>query len=239
MFSEFDKALVEFERDAYSLLHECRFDAGKNPSSFNVQIQAQSLATDIGYLSMVMRDLHEAAIRDVSDKLRPEKTPEFSLAHAKLGAAFKAFLFPVRSYQDAIYKIGLCIAGQRIGGKSSMTNAVNVKVLAFVQGNPVAELLEVAIPEYPAWFASLRGQRDFIKYGAGISYSSEKNFITGKTSVAVKLHTSSENKPSISLDDVSKALRMSTKVTMAVIEAGIKNGTLNPRVQPGTAGSGN
>lgn len=57
MIAEFDRAFAEFERDAYSLLHESHFDAGSNLASLKVQIQAQSLATDVGYLSMVMRDL--------------------------------------------------------------------------------------------------------------------------------------------------------------------------------------
>lgn len=113
-----------------------------------------------------------------------------------------------------------------------MTSAVDVRIPAFVSVNPVGKLFKPAIPEYPAWFASLRGQRDFIKYGAGISYSSGKNFVTGETTVAVKLQTSSENQPSISLDDVSQVLRMSTKATMTIIEFGIANGRLNPRVRP-------
>ena len=151
MIVEFDKAFLEFERDAYSLLHECHFDAGRELSSFKIQIQAQDLATDIGYLSLVMRDLHQAAIREVStgfdqsnaeyneflkkyvEKGGPNSFLEngffrnqrpheqhVSIALAKFGAAFKAFLFPVRAYQDAIYKIGLRILGQPVGGKSSM-----------------------------------------------------------------------------------------------------------------------
>lgn len=69
MLAEFDTAFAGFERDAYSLLHECHFDAGKDLDSFKVQMQAQSLATDVGYLSMVMRDLHQAAIQEVSDEM--------------------------------------------------------------------------------------------------------------------------------------------------------------------------
>jgi hypothetical protein len=256
MLADFDKAFMDFEHDAYSLLHECHFDARTNLPNFKVQIQAQSLATDIGYLSMVMRDLHQAAIREVSDEMdrdnaehqqrikearpslilddeffrsQPRRERDISIALAKLGAAFKAFLFPVRAYQDAIYKIGLCIVDQPVGGESTMTKAVNVATPAFRSGNPVAQLLLTAVPEYPAWFASLRGQRNFIKFGAGISYSSGKNFVTGETTVAVKLHTSSANQPSISLDDVSQALRISTKATMTIIEAGIAHGKLNPR----------
>lgn len=69
MLAEFDKAFAGFERDAYSLLHESRFDAGTNLASFKVQIQAQSLATDIGYLAMVMRDFHQAAIQEISAEM--------------------------------------------------------------------------------------------------------------------------------------------------------------------------
>lgn len=257
MLAEFDKAFAEFERDTYSLLHESHFDAGTNLASFKVQIQAQSLATDIGYLSMVMRDLHEAAIREVSDEAdhrnaeyqayfeqrrkeagsslilddkffrdQPRREYKTLIAHAKLWAAFKAFLFPIRGYQDAIYKVGLCVVGQKVGGKSGMTRAVDVANRKFYSENPIAKMLESSIAEYPEWFASLRGHRDFIKYGASISYSSGKNFDTGETTVAMKLHTSSENQPSMSLDDVSRALRMSAKATLVIINAGIDNGTL-------------
>jgi len=261
MLPEFDKAFSEFERDAYSLLHECHFDPGKQLLSFKVQIQAQSLATDFGYLSMVMRDLHQAAIQDVSNEMdrenadyqdylrtrmaeaganlvldeeffrnRPSGERRISIALAKLGAAFKGFLFPVRAYQDAIYKIALGINGQSVGGKSSMTNAVNVKTRTFITTNPVGQLLAKAVPEYAAWFASLRAQRDFIKYGAGISYSSGKNFVTGETTVAIKLHMSSEGEqPTISLDDVSRALRLSTAATKAIIDFGVSSGKFQPR----------
>lgn len=162
---------------------------------------------------------------------QPRREQRISIALAKFGAAFKAFLFPVRGYQDAIYKVGLCVVAQAIGGKSSMTGAVDVAKRSFVSANPIAKLLEATVPEYPEWFSSLRGYRDFIKYGAGISYSSGKNFVTGETTVAVNLHTSSENQPSMSLDDVSRALQMSKKATLAIINAGVANGTLNPRAQ--------
>ena len=262
MLKKFDLAFKDFERDAYSFLHECHFDAGKDLPSFKVQTQAQGLATDVGYLSMVMRDLHQAAVEEVSNNMdrdnaeyqnylkqrreqvgsslvlndeffrdQPRRECIISTALAKFGAAFKAFLFPIRGYQDAIYKIGLCVVGQPVGGKSSMTRAVNEETRSFMSENPVGKLLATAVPEYPSWFLSLRDQRTFIKYGAGVSYSSGKNFVTGETTVAVNLHTSDEDKPSISLDDVSEALRTSTKITMAIIEFGIERGKLNPRVR--------
>jgi hypothetical protein len=267
MLAEFDKAFSEFERDAYSFLHESHFDPGTDLAGFKVQIQAQSLATDVGYLSMVMRDLHQAAIGEASDEMesdnadyqrylkqrmaeagpglvlddqffrnRPSRERTISIALAKLGAAFKAFLFPIRAYQDAVYKVGLRILGQHIGGESGMKSAVNIRARTFVTTNPIGDLLARSVPEYALWFASLRGQRDFIKYGAGVSYSSAKNFVTGETTVAVRLHTSSENEqPSISLDDVSRALQMSTGATRAIIHFGVARGKLSPRSGNGVA----
>jgi hypothetical protein len=262
MLKEFDVAFKDFERDAYSLLYECHFDAGKDLPSFKVQTQAQGIATDIGYLSMVMRDLHRAAIEEVSNEMdrenaeyqsylkqrieevgpslvlddeffrnQPRRERSISIALAKFGAAFKAFLFPIRGYQDAIYKVGLRIVGQPVGGKSSMARAVNEATHSFVSENPVGKILETDIPEYPAWFLSLRNQRTFIKYGAGVSYSSGKSFVTGETTIAINLHTRAENQPSISLDDVSQALRMSTKATMAIVKYGIAHGKLNQRAR--------
>ena len=106
MLTEFDKALLDFECDAYSLLHECHFDAGEELSNFKVQIQAQSLATDLGYLAMVMRDLHQNAIQDASNEMDREinqhsQERKISMPLAKLGSAFKAFLFLARAYQLA------------------------------------------------------------------------------------------------------------------------------------------
>lgn len=260
MLIGFDNAFREFERDAYSLLHESYFDPCQHLAKFKIQIQAQSLATDLGYLSMVMRDLYEDAMREVSQELdrdnadyqsylreqvakkgsslvldqmffekRPRREQRISVALAKFGAGFKAFLFPVRAFQDALYKVGLCVVGQSVGGKSSMTRAVDKTSRRFMPSNPIAQILAAAVPEYPQWFSSLRGTRDFIKYGAGVSYSSGKDFVTGETTVAIAIHTNSDDRPSVSLDDVSSALEMSARATAAIVRAGIANGMLNPR----------
>jgi hypothetical protein len=266
MIIEFDKAFLEFERDAYSLLHECHFDPGAELSNFKIQIQAQNLATDIGYLSMVMRDLHQAAIHEISAEFdlenakyneyikqhrekgdpntalddgffrnQPRQERNISIALAKFGAAFKAFLFPLRAYQDAIYMIGLGILEQPVGGKSGMKNAVNVPERVFITKNPIGQLLTTAVPDYAMWFGSLRGQRNSVKSGAGISYNSGKNFVTGETTIAIDIHTSSENRTLISLDNVSQALQMSTKATKAIVEFGISHGKFKPRAH-GNAG---
>jgi len=266
MIIEFDKAFSEFERDAYSLLHECHFDPGTELSSFKIQIQAQNLVTDIGYLSMVMRDLHQAAIREVSAEFdhanakydeylkqhvekggpntarddgffrkQPPQERNISIALAKFGAAFKAFLFPIRAYQDAIYRIGLGILGQPVGGKSSMKNAVNIPERTFFTKNPIGQLLATAAPDYATWFGSLRGQRNSVKSGAGISYNLGKNFMTGETTIAIDIHTSSEKRPLISLDNVSQALQMSTNATKAIVEFGISRGKFKPRAHGNAA----
>jgi hypothetical protein len=260
MIIEFDKAFLAFERDAYSLLHECHFDPGAELSNFKIQIQAQNLATDIGYLSMVLRDLHQAAIHEISTEFdlenakyneylkqhvemvepnpslgdgffrnQPHHEQKISIALAKFGAAFKAFLFPIRAYQDAIYMIGLGILGQPVGGKSGMKNAVNVPERTFITRNPIGQLLAMAAPDYAMWFGSLRGQRNSVKSGAGISYRSGKNFVTGETTIAIDIHTSSENRQLINLDNVSQALQMSTSATKAIVEFGISHGKFKPR----------
>jgi hypothetical protein len=216
-----------------------------------VQNQAQNLATDIGYLAMVLRDLHQAAISEISTKFDNEKIKHneqteqlmkngfyrnqppqkqySSIALAKFGAGFKAFMFPIRAFQDAIYMVGLGILGQPVGGKSSMKNAVNTREGTFIHNNPIGQLLTSATPDYAAWFASLRGQRNSIKSGAGISYTSGKNFVTGETTIAIEIHTASEYRPLISLDNVSHALQMSTSVTKAIVEFGILRGKFNSR----------
>jgi hypothetical protein len=256
--SPFDAAFRKFESDAYSLLHESLFDVGRDLPSFKIQIQAQSLATDIGYFAMVMRDLHSAAIREISDEMdyniaeykthleqrlkessildeqffqgAPSRKGQISVALAKFGASYKAFLFLVRGYQDAIYKIGLCICGQKVGGKSGMTSAIDVATLRFFDANPVAQMIRIAVPDYPGWFASIRRQRDYIKYGAGVSYSTSKNFVTGETTAAIKLSTSAGHQSSLSLDDVSQALLSSAEVTLAIVAAGIASGKLSARM---------
>lgn len=131
MLQGFDDALQEFERKAYSKLYEHHFDAGKELENFNLQIQAQSLASDIGYFCFIVRALYIEALDQVSNKMdreagggalkmEEEERDPTTMSLEKLGVAFKSFYFLIRAYHDVMYKIILRLYNQNIGGESSM-----------------------------------------------------------------------------------------------------------------------
>jgi hypothetical protein len=72
MLQEFDQTFQEFESEAYSKLYEHHFDAGKELDDFNLQIQAQSLASDVGYFCLIVRGLYTNTLEKVSEKMDRE-----------------------------------------------------------------------------------------------------------------------------------------------------------------------
>lgn len=144
VLTDFDKALCAFESNAYSALHQYVFDAGRELRNFQIQIRAQSLASDIGYFAMVLRDMHAIAINHVSEEMNrenaehkrfqenyvatnpgavldekfwasaPKARARPILIPAKFGATFKAFFYFVRAYQDGLYRLGKVIHGMEL-----------------------------------------------------------------------------------------------------------------------------
>ncbi len=237
MLKEFDKAFEAFEKEAYSKLYECHFDAGKELDNFNLQIQAQSLSSDLGYFSMIVRDLYIETLIKVSQeldrkaKIAPEPIENDSgrdptmICLGKLGVAYKSFYFLVRAYHDVLYKLILCLNGQDISPKSSMYKAVNDESRSLVKDNPVGKFLSECCEEYAEWFISMRARRNLSKYGVGVSYEMGKNFINNETTLTIKIgNLPQKQSPPLSLDEFTMALTISTKITRAMIEHGLKAG---------------
>ncbi|MCW8901250.1 MAG: hypothetical protein OQK75_11500 [Gammaproteobacteria bacterium] len=245
MLQEFDNALQEFEREAYSKLYEHHFDTGKELEDFNLQIQAQSLASDIGYFCFIVRDLYVEALGQVSNKMdreasgiEPEEAEEerdpTTMSLEKLGVAFKSFYFLIRAYHDVIYKIILRLYNQNIGGKSSMHQAIDYENRLIKKNNPVEKILDTNCQEYTEWFISMRGRRNLSKNGVGVSYQMGKNFIENETTLAIRIGSPARNQsPPLSLDEFTQALLVSTKLTMATISHGIEVGRfISPNKAP-------
>ena len=216
MLEAFDKALGDFEKRAFSALHQYTFDWGSR--DFQIQIRAQSLASDLGYFAMVLRDMHVIAINHVSEDMDRENVEHKKflenyvatnpgavldekfwvsaptararpiLIPAKFGATFKAFFFFVRAYQDGLYRLVKLLCGMELkrDEDDSMKSAINEATREFVRGNLVADALKATCPDYPAWFIDMRDLRNRTKDGIGVSYSSGKNFTTGETTVGIR-----------------------------------------------------
>lgn len=80
----------------------------------------------------------------------------------ELKAAYKAYFFFIRAFQDACYGVLLNINGATPGAYSSMRKALEKKV------TPIYDKV-AAIPGYVAWFEQFKTKRDQIK--AGVNFS--------------------------------------------------------------------
>jgi len=236
MLKEFDQAFERFERDAYSKLYECHFDADKELENFDLQIQAQSLAEDIGYFCMIIRDLYLEASEKVSQEMdrKAEKAlgpvkkdsgrDPTMICLGKLGVAYKSFYFLVRAFHDVLYKLILCLHDQEIGPNSSM-KAVIDKNGNLKRNNPAGEFISRYCDGYAEWFSSMRARRNLSKCGVGISYDLGKNFITNETKLAIRIGSlPKKQSPSLTLEEFTKALTISTQITGAMIEYGLTTG---------------
>jgi len=230
MLKSFDKAFKDFESNGYSKLHGHCFDATTEARNFQIQIQAQSLASDVGYLGMIVRDLHVAAVADTSKRMdervyRDNVAQTISIPMAKLAVGFKCFFLIIRAYQDLLYKIILGIENQPNGANSSMKKAIDSQNRSFKQDNPAGSLLSQKCSQYAEWFIDLRDRRNLMKYGIGVSYITGKNYVTGEINVVVKMTVPGKRISfELSLNQITQALNISAKATKAVIEYGTEKG---------------
>lgn len=215
-------AIAEFERDAYSQLGARRMDLvlRGGPGIVNV---ADSLNEEMAFLAMMIDEVHELCIEEETDAIRTQaRNPGvLSMPMHRLAALLKLFFYPLRAYQDALYRIGLVATGA-LPGKGSMTSVVACPAGKWAVGNPVAEILATALPEYAAWFCSIRRIRDNIKYGVGVSYSIAWR-IQERATVAIKISDpNATNMRELAILDVgiiASALSMSAKATTVILSA--------------------
>lgn len=218
-------------------------------------MQAQSLANNLGYFCMIVRDLYVETLEKVSEemdrKAQKARGPikgdsgrdPTMICLGKMGVAYKSFYFLVRAYHDVLYKLILCLHGQNVGPKSSMNDAIDedgdVK-----RNNPVGEFISKCCNGYAEWFISMRARRNLSKYGVGVSYEMRKNFVTNETTLAIRIGSPTRKQsPALTLEEFTKALTISTQITRAMIGYGLNTGrfispnkTLNPDAQKPRAG---
>lgn len=236
MLKEFDQASARFERDAYSKLYEYHFDADKELKNFELQIQAQSLAEDLGYFCMIVRDLYLEALEKASQEMdrkaqkalgpvKEDSGRDLTMIYlGKLGVAYKSFYFLVRAFHDVLYKLILSLHGQEVGPNSSM-DAVIDKNGDLKRNNSVGEFISKCCDGYAEWFISMRARRNLSKCGVGITYDIGKNFISNETTLAIRIGSlPKKQSPTLTLEEFTKALTISTQITSAIIEYGLTTG---------------
>jgi hypothetical protein len=126
-----------------------------------------------------------------------------SVPYAKAKVAYKALLFFVRAYQDALYRTFLESRGERAGRKSTITQALS-------PGKPLAKLFADELPGYADWFWRWWQKRNRVKDGASIGFTGVGGFgllfmsITDEGGVEGNLAQTP-----FSLRDVTEAVAMS------------------------------
>jgi len=122
---------------------------------------------------------------------------------SKVKVAYKALLFFVRAYQDALYRAFLQARGEKAGPKSSMSSGL-------ADGKPLAELFSDCIPPYRDWFRRWRERRNQVKDGVNLGFTSIDGFgllftsVSDEGGLVVNLA-----RPHLSLPDVLEAVSMS------------------------------
>ncbi len=173
-------------------------------------------------------------IRDVGALDDPTTEPGI-----KLKAMYKALYFPLRAYQDAIYRVILQIKGQKSGQKSSMIDAIHKPTEKFKTTNHVGKVLNDACPEYAGWFVDFRNKRNNIKEGINLSlhtpaddigigfntfdfiYLKNNNVVSKEDEYDEKvlaIRFSFTNEKVLRLSDVTKSLTMSSRVVDIALE---------------------
>lgn len=143
----------------------------------------------------------------------------------ELKAAYKAYFFFIRAFQDACYGVLLNISGATPGAYSSMRKGLEKKVA------PIYDKV-AAIPGYVEWFGEFKGKRDQIKAGVNFSLCGPQwdvgvgfNRITPEGGVVVDASPSGNK---FRLGDLVAAFQYSTAL-LRVIRREIprSNGALN------------
>jgi hypothetical protein len=188
MLRSFDAALNLFEQDCYGHLHEWEFDPQHSQRETSTRMEAQVLATDIGYHVMILRDLDVIALQDIDAEIStllsssPFTQRPFAISKSKFGAAFKTTTFLFRAMQDALCRLLLSVHSQPVGNKTSIVKAMDLKKRCYISDHPLGALLADKMPEYIDWFKIHKTRRDLIKHGIPISYHSGKDHLTGEVS---------------------------------------------------------
>jgi len=229
MLLKFDQVFREFEQEVYSKLREYFFDPNTELKNLNFQIEAQCLAEDIGYFSMILRELYANALDEISKNIdqsviNPQNTSTIPISLGKLGVAYKSFYFFIRAFHDAILKLILGIYKQGVSQHSSMKDAINLETMTIKQNHPVEYILKEKSKDYAQWFMTMRDRRNLLKHGTGVGYLTGKDYIENETTLAIVFgNPTKDQSPPLYLDEIIQALEMSIELTKLAISYGIEN----------------
>lgn len=224
----FEKAEEQLRRE------RARWDGLGKPSKVSWESSARfgSTLSDVVEFSPVLTEAHELAgiaMREdeasASSALQATRliavvgspTEDSRRAIARLGLAYKAFFFFVRSHQDALYGVLLNLLGQSAGPGARMSSAST-------EGNPVGDLLRREDPGYLPWFEKWRALRNAIKHGVALASLGP----SGNPAVSFTHYTSEgglvvdlDPKNAVRLSDAAEALvRTAAGVSVAADLAG-------------------
>jgi hypothetical protein len=133
--------------------------------------EGDSLTPDEKLTVELYQQASNQALKAMIEKSETQKKIGYAeqsrLAHQRLSASFKSFLFFCRALQDALYCVGLTVKGAKAGAKSSMTNAFKGQSLNNL--SPLHSIL-VNVAGYDAWFLNMREKRNRAKQGTGGSF---------------------------------------------------------------------
>jgi hypothetical protein len=255
----FDAALVAFE-ESYQPLREIPVDSTCPDIALSrLGHEVLSGASNIQGVAEILRNVHEEArtvalifFEEATRPLTDERLAlhmEYLRHLNRVVVAYQSVFFFVRSFHDAIYRTFLWITGNRWGPKSSMKDAVKCgsaedldealntrhrrTVGTFVRGNPVAAVLESAVPEYPAWFSRWRHLRNEIKRGVPTVAMGMFRGRHGDFGLVIREAwetggTSADMREVITLGDAAEALEVSARVARLASERRL---SVDPRLR--------
>lgn len=133
---------------------------------------------------------------------------------ARLGVAYKAFFFFVRSHQDVLYATFLNLLGLAAGPGARMTSALK-------EANPVGELLKTKSSGYLPWFERWRELRNRVKFGVGLaslgpSANPGVSFTEQTPEGGLVIDLQPQN--AVRLKDATEALRMTKEGLSVAVE---------------------
>jgi hypothetical protein len=131
--------------------------------------------------------------------------------YAKAKVAYKALLFFVRAYQDALYRAFLETRGERAGLGSTMSKGL-------VAGKPLAGVLAEDLDQYGEWFQRWRDKRNRVKEGVSIAFTGVGGFGLIFQSVTDEGGLVGEVTKALTVSDVVEAVSMSITAATRIAE---------------------
>jgi hypothetical protein len=199
---DFDGAVLRFDLVAKQL----RPELGRHPGLSGLGGAIEN-AADVVAFSSVLRDVSAATMTAIDgwDVTAPAPGPWPALDVRRLMAAFKAWFYFARIYQDMLYRVlARSVRGMESGG-GSMKNALR-------ENNPVRAVLDEDANGYLEWFRLFRDRRNILKEGVvqGLVGAEE---VGGSVDYGIQFVDKAGKLHIVRLRDVTVALDWSMQVT--------------------------